>query len=158
MNKVWIALLGTVTLANCGQVPQGKTLQITGFEENVAEFETASQQYAAKPQKIDDLIIVYGDPATACPDDGNHGTACCIHNQGQTPVIVVREQSESLEAMMDPYFTRVVMLHELGHCILGRTNSDDTMSIMYSNPAAISLDNFYSAYMNEYFNPKEISK
>lgn len=47
----------------------------------------------------------------------------------------------------------LLMFHELGHCILGRSHSKDTSSIMY--PTFIGGDNYinnYNHYISELFN------
>lgn len=157
MTKLLIVFTMTLLLSACGG-PHQHQLQITGFEPYVQEFEQMSIQYAPKPIVVDDLIIQFGNAAVVCAG-GENTVGCCIQEENTTPTITV--DNVNTDYMDDPVFFEVMMMHEMGHCVLGRVhnpammpapNQGDSASIMnpYINP--VDLDAFRSQYFTEYFN------
>ncbi len=115
----------------------------------ITEFIEDSIKYG-KPQTVDNLVIVFDSMST---DIG--GT--CTPNGRDTPVIRV---NSVVWPRMPETYRRIVLLHELGHCILHREHKDTYAA--FGAPASIMNTWIIDAgtflahenyYLNELFNP-----
>lgn len=104
-----LSLTATFFVTGCG-----KKLKVEPFGDYVTRFEAYSEQYSGKRIKVTDLIIEFADPGEK--------PANCNSALFKTPTIRV---NKSLWQVVSPEVQEMVMLHELGHCVLGRKHFDE---------------------------------
>jgi hypothetical protein len=118
-----VLLLLTTFLAGCG-----RERQISGFESYVSDFEQASQS-VGKPTTVGSIVIDY-DPFTATDlvDLGQ----CEWGNLFHSPHIRINKEQWN---RLGETARRILLFHELGHCVLNRDHRTDLRSDQ--SPASI---------------------
>ncbi len=90
------------------------------FEEYVRAFEeSAAQELNNLDYKVGDIPINFGTPQEAKFDG-----VCYIYEDGTKEIIIRQSFWNSAGAIQK----RVLIFHELGHCALGRSHDDETIT------------------------------
>lgn len=160
-------LIPMLILTSCGDsniapvdpyVPQDTyILDIDGFEDYVFDFEADAREYGNLDIEIVDLIIDFKDIEDQNTDKENKTIILgqCFIAPNQTPVIYI----DNIHwASLNEISRKLLMHHELGHCILERSHEDDAPSIMSTqllNSAAYSRNKEY--YLEELFDSSKFN-
>jgi hypothetical protein len=135
-------------------------LQVKEFGHYLAMFERDSATYA-EPLKITDLIVTFGK--TQKPHKPSSPIGLCYYETYTMPDMTGKQYRARPKIVIDINFwekagrttRKLLMYHELGHCVLrlGHVNKDDRDSIM--NPAILSPSEFKKHeryYLEDLFN------
>lgn len=146
--KALLLIIVSLLLVNCGT----GTRNFNEFTLYVEKFEQYSQE-VGRPIKVYDLIIEFSK-------EDMSRNAECVLNAGHSPKISI---NKSAWKFMSDENKEALLLHELGHCVLGRGHRND---IIDDNGTAKSLMKsqlvtteeykaLKSQYINELFWPEK---
>ncbi len=125
LNRAAISALMFSSLYGCApaEVSVVERLSLGEFESYVHEFETITSELG-RPIQVRSLEVVMVE---ALPTD--HEAGHCTTSAVTVPRIeILRSEWESKTETG----RQVLMLHELGHCILGRSHIEDYMPVDYT--------------------------
>lgn len=137
-KKLILIALSLALLSACGP-----RLQVEGFESYIATFEEASIA-AGKPVKITNLSI-------SLIDELNPGTVGLCSGGS---IYLLKSYWESADDDMK----EILLMHEMGHCVLGRGHTDENETIYVPSLMHAKLCNevyyrdFKDMLKNELFN------
>jgi hypothetical protein len=152
MTMRFLCLIFLITACGTEHYPlhelRKSQLKIGGFEEWVEEFEHDSGSYGTQV-KVKDLIIKFEEIPQKDPNLIILGL--CSTRKRKTPVITI----DPIHWEYRDYTARkILMYHELGHCVLKRGHIESVDSLM--NPmvtSGYSFNNDPDYYLSELFNP-----
>ncbi len=120
------------------------------FQPQWEAFKLAARGMGRDANQVDNLKIEFGDTEAIC---GPEAVGCCRKGD-YTPTILIHQKAwEELNASNK----EILIFHELGHCLLGRTHNDKKqrhipVSIMNSTSTGTYMTSFYEdeGYRRDY--------